>query len=154
MSTLLLLHQDCGCLHSTLFLGASPDAAIYDPSESQAFGFAEVKCPYKFKDVSPKDACANSSFCWELVQKDGREQLKLKQTHPYYSQVQGQMAVGCRTWNDFIIHTTKGVSVERIFFDKPFWDNILLPKLLHFYDNCLAPEILHPMHAVHDISKE
>lgn len=140
------------------FLGASPDAAIYDPSESQAFGFAEVKCPYKFKDVSPKDACADSSFCCKLVQKDGGEQLKLKQTHPYYSQVQGQMAVGCRTWNDFIIYTTKGVSVERIFFDKPFWENILLPKLLHFYDNCLAPEILHPMHAVglpvHDISKE
>ena len=36
------------------FLGASSDAAIYDPSESKAFGFAEVKCPYKYKDVSPK----------------------------------------------------------------------------------------------------
>lgn len=140
------------------FLGASPDAAIYDPSEPQAFGFAEVKGPYKHKDVTPKDACADASFCCKLVQCDGREQLKLKDSHIYYSQVQGQMAVGRRTWNDFIIYTTKGISVERIFFDQHFWKNKLLPKLMSFYDNCLAPEILHPMHAiglpVRDLSKE
>ena len=41
------------------FLGASPDAAVYDPSELQAFGFTEVKCPYKHKDVTPKEACAD-----------------------------------------------------------------------------------------------
>ena len=137
------------------FLGAFPDAAIYDPSESQAFGFAEVKCPYKYKDMFPKDACA---FCCDVVQEGGREQLKLKQTHPYYSQVQGQMAVGRRTWNDFIIYTTKGISIERIYFDNLFWESILLPKLINFYKNCLAPEILHPMHAIGlpvcDLSKE
>ena len=130
------------------FLGASPDATIYDPSESQAFGFAEIKCPYKYKDMAPKDACADPSFCCELIQQDGREQLRLKESHPYYSQVQGQMAVGHRVWNDFIVYTTKGISVERIHFDEHFWNGVLLPKLTRFFDNCLAPEILHPMHAV------
>jgi len=28
------------------FLCASLDAAVYDPFETQAFGFAKVKCPY------------------------------------------------------------------------------------------------------------
>ena len=27
-----------------LFLGASPDAAIYDPTEKEPYGFAEIKC--------------------------------------------------------------------------------------------------------------
>ena len=52
------------------------------------------------------------------------------------------MAAGQRLWNDY---TTKGISIERIYFDLDFWENKLLPKLTSFYDNCLAPEILHPM---------
>ena len=36
------------------FLGASPYAAVYDPSELQAFCFAEVKYLYKHKDITPK----------------------------------------------------------------------------------------------------
>ena len=158
-------HENMVVTHSGLwvspdhpFLGASPDAAVYDPSESQAFGFAEVKCPYKHKDSTPKDACADPTFCCEIVQYHGREKLKLKVGYVYYSQVQGQMAIGHRPWNDFIIYTTKGINVERIHFDKLFWEKELLPKLVHFYDNCLAPEILHPMHAlglpVRDLSKE
>ena len=85
------------------FLGACPDAAIHNPSECQPFGFAEVKCPYKHRYTTPKDACADPSFCCELVQCDGKEQLKLKCSHIYYSQVQGQMAIGHRTWCDFIV---------------------------------------------------
>ena len=122
------------------FLGASPDAAIHDPSECQPFGFAEVKCPYKHRYTTPKDACADPSFCCELVQCDGKEQLKLKRSHIYYSQVQGQMAIGHRTWCDFIVYTTKGMSIERIYFENLFWDGELLPKLTNFYDNCFTPK--------------
>jgi hypothetical protein len=68
------------------------------------------------------------------------------------------MATGFRMWNDFIIYTTKGISVERIYFNKPFWESKLLPKLVSFYDNCFAPEMLHPMHAldlpIRDLSNE
>ena len=142
------------------FLGATPDAAIYmyDHSETQAFGFAEVKCPYKHKEILPKEACAEPSFCCQIVEHNGSEQLQLKVNHPYYSQIQGQMAIGCRSWNNFIIYTTKGITMERIYFDKLFWESELLPKLVSFYDNCIAPEILHPMHAVdlpvRDLCKE
>ena len=30
------------------FLGASPDAAVYDPTFPEPFGLAEVKCPTQF----------------------------------------------------------------------------------------------------------
>ena len=102
--------------------------------ETQGYGFAEVKCPYKHKDVSPKEACSDQTFCCELIKVGGSDQVKLKENHPYYSQVQGQMAIGGRVWNDFIIYTNRGISIERIHFNKDFWDSTLLPilYLCHF----------------------
>ena len=39
------------------FLGASPDGAVYDPSNSlQPRVFLEVKCPYTARDISPLEA--------------------------------------------------------------------------------------------------
>lgn len=46
------------------------------------------------------------------------------------------------------MHTTKGTEVQRIKFDKAFWDQKLLPKLTEFYMNSRAPEIVSPMHAL------
>ena len=47
----------------------------------------------------------------------------------------------------FVIYTPKGISVERIYFNEHFWDE-LLPKLTDFYDNCVGPEIVSPMHTI------
>jgi len=58
----------------------------------------------------------------------GTQQIKLSLNHPYYAQVQGQMAVG----HDFVIYTTKGINVEHIYFDTNYWSNTLLPKLVGF----------------------
>ena len=58
------------------------------------------------------------------------------------------MAVGLRPWCDFVVYTTKGVSVQRIQFDNDYWDNELLPKLIDFYENCIAPEIVSPIHVL------
>ena len=55
------------------------------------------------------------------------------------------MGVGDRPWCDFVVYTAKGISVERIHFDKNFWEKQLLPKLTEFYDKCLAPEIVSPI---------
>ena len=74
-------------------------------------------------------------------------QLELKENHPYYAQVQGQMGVTQRRWCDFIVYTEKGLSIQRIYFDETFWGD-LLKKLEDFYDNCLAPEIVSPIHVL------
>jgi hypothetical protein len=71
---------------------------------SSPFGFLEIKCPYKHRSVSPAEACSVSGFCCSLWE-DGK--LALKPNHPYYAQVQGQMAIGGRKWCDFVVYTTK-----------------------------------------------
>lgn len=130
------------------FLGASPDGGVYDPSSSAyPFGFLEVKCPYSHRDDTPLEACSDSKFCCELqYTSSGCASVKLKHSHPYYCQIQGQMAIGNRPWCDFVIYTLKGISVERVHFDSEFWSNKLLPKLIEFYDCCMAPEIVSPVH--------
>lgn len=132
------------------FLGASPDAVVYDPDTEDPFGLAEIKCPYSVRLITPAEACSHKDFCCTLETSTnaGQHQLKLKRKHKYYSQVQGQMGISKRKWCDFIIFTTKGLSVERIPFDTDFWNNELLPKLIDFYDNCLAPEIVSPIHVL------
>ena len=129
------------------FLGASPDGAVYDPSTVvQPFGFLEVKCPFTARYLSLADACALPGFCCALDPTNG--QLKLKRNHPYFAQVQGQMAIGGRPWCNFVVYTGKGINVERITYDEEFWNGTLLPKLTSFYDNCVAPEIVSPVHSL------
>ena len=97
------------------FLGASPDGDVYDPSNmSQPFGFLEVKCPYSARNVTPVEECTLPGFCCETDATTGL--LTLKKGHPYYSQVQGQMAIGERPWCDFVVFTGKGLSVQSIEF--------------------------------------
>ena len=46
---------------------------------------------------------------------------KLKRTHAYYAQVQGQMDCTGAQWCDFVVYTKKGMSIERIAFDRGYW---------------------------------
>ena len=100
-------------------LGATPDGAVYDPSYTQQpFGFLEIKCPYVHRNCKPAEACGTSTFCCDLASTTG--ELRIKERHHYYTQIQGQMAIGERPWCDFVIYTTKGVSVQRVLFNIKF----------------------------------
>ena len=122
-------------------LGASPDGAVYDPSNmQQPFGFLEIKYPYSHKDSLPAEACGISTLCCELDASTGS--IKLKENHQYYAQVQGQMGIGEQSWCYFVIYTNKGLTVQQIPFDCKFREDKLLPKLVTFYDNCVAPVII------------
>ena len=112
-----------GLLISTeyLQLAASPDASIYDPSNyEEPFGFAEIKCPYKYQDFLPEEAAVKF-----MLYKSDDGKLHLKRSHIYFSQVQGQMGIGGREWCDFVVYTNKGINVDRISFDKTFWEELL-----------------------------
>lgn len=93
------------------FLGASSDGAVYDPSCDQQLGFLEVKCPYTHRDLSPYEASHDSTF---FCSPHDNKTATLKWNSNNYCQLQGQMAVGERPWCDFVVHTTKGINVERI----------------------------------------
>ena len=135
------------------YLGATPDAYIHDPNREEEYGLIEIKCPYKYRNMSPEDACSNSDFCSVLSEK----LVCLKRNHRYYSQIQGQLAITGRSWCDFLIYTKCGIAVETIHFNEKFWKEKLLPALVKFYENCVAPEIVSPLHTVgmhlRDLSK-
>lgn len=90
----------CTDLLHVSFLGASPDASIYDP-----FSFAEIKCYYKYQDVIPSQA---ADF---MLHEDEDGRFVLTRSHVYFSQLQGQMAIGRRKWCDLIFYMKKGISV-------------------------------------------
>ena len=71
---------------------------------------------------------------WVTINESNYKEICLRRNHIYFAQIQGQMAVGLRPWCDFVVYTTKGVSVQRIQFDNDYWDNELLPKLIDFYE--------------------
>ena len=130
------------------YLGASPDGYVHDPSRREPYGLIEIKCPYKYRNVTPEEACTNSDFCCTICLQAGTRTIKLKQNHQYYSQIQGQLAITERKWCDFVIYTNKGLTVETISFDESFWRDKLLPALTSFYESCVAPEIVSPVHLV------
>ena len=103
---------------------------MYDPSNlEQPFGFLEIKCPYTARNVSPVEACAFPGFfCITVRKADGKESVVLQISHSYYVQVQGQMTIGGRSWCDFVVYTTVGISVQRVHFDAKFWHNSLCPN--------------------------
>ena len=66
--------------------------------------------------------------------------MKLKRRHAYYYQIQGQLALTGRAWCDFFVWTLKANSIERIWFDQAFWDE-MVKKLNSFYLRAVIPEL-------------
>jgi hypothetical protein len=124
----LLINPCCG------YLGASPDGKVIDKSSYDHYGLLEIKCPYKYRNMSPTEAAQYNDFCLEII--DG--QLHLKKSHNYYYQVTGQMALAGVNWCDFVVYTNKGLFVKRIYFDKILWQN-MFTKLAQFYINVAVP---------------
>ena len=61
--------------------------------------------------------------------------------HPYYAQVQGEMAILNVEWCNFVVYSNGGVVVDRIQADFDYWTE-LCDVLDNFYVQYLVPEIL------------
>ena len=109
-------------------LGATPDGRVLDRSVATPLGILEIKCPCKFRDFLPEDASSHRDFCLQMV----NNKLMLKENHPYYYQVQGQMAIAQVEWCDFAVYTTKGIHVQRISYNNDVWQDMFC-KLNDFY---------------------
>ena len=118
------------------YLACSPDGVITCTHCSPTQGLLEVKCPFAHRFETAEEACADDTFCCDIV----NGEVKLKRKHKYYLQVQGQMAVTGKKWCDFVIWTLKGMSVERIFFDSELWSRMLF-SLDSFYIGAMVPEL-------------
>ena len=92
-------------------LGASPDDIVCcDCCQKHVL---ETKCPYKYRSTSPiaDIPLCDPNFC---LQKSVNGDVHLSPAHPYYYQVQGQIALCDVTCCDFVCWTEKGVFVEGI----------------------------------------
>ena len=87
---------------------------VHDPSGRNLFGIVEIKCPYKFHAVTPEVASTHSDFFCDLFKRQISKTVRLKLTHYYQYQIQGQMGVTGRNFCNFVVYTQEGVSVERI----------------------------------------
>ena len=117
------------------FLGATPDGVV--SCDCCGSGLLEVKCPYKYRDINPSDI-ADVNFYLQ-AQPDGTRVLN--QTHEYYYQVQGQMAIWNKEYCDFVCWTSKGHVVTRIQYDKEFFEGFV-GKCKHFFDTYILPELM------------
>ena len=75
--------------------------------------------------------CSNSFYLTKLGQ--------MNTNHPYWHQVQGEMAATNLEWADFALWTQKDFRILRIQKCNN-WKIDHLPKLKHFYLNVLLPQ--------------
>lgn len=118
------------------FLAATPDGIVNDDL------IVEVKCPKRGETQTLKELASKTP--------DGKasnffldEHLRLKRSHPYYSQVQCQLACTRAKFCDFFVWTPKEVACERISADETFFLQ-KLDKVSAFYLECMVPELVDP----------
>ena len=100
-------------------VGASPDGLVHD-SSGPSFGLLEMKRPYAHRLSTIEDAARDPNFFATLH--EGK--VTLKRSHKHYYQVQGQMALACVSWCDFVIYMFKDISIERIRSDEKCWNGM------------------------------
>jgi hypothetical protein len=105
------------------YLAATPDGLVGTTH------VIEVKCPFKGRN---EKVAPGKAFPF-LEYKDGA--LTVKQTHKYFDQVQGQMAITKRPNAYFIVFTFVDLQIIELQFDECLWSGSMLPKLQCFYEN-------------------
>ncbi|XP_030274784.1 uncharacterized protein LOC115582749 isoform X2 [Sparus aurata] len=92
----LVIHPDAP------WLGALPDGLVYGPLERPSFGLVEIKCPNVVSYVDCKFLRADHGL------------HKLKESHCYYLQIQGQLLITGMAWCDFVVCAHDDIFVQRI----------------------------------------
>jgi hypothetical protein len=129
----LFLKHDLGLWQHEKYpwLGATPDGLIYNKNKpvNQQWGTLEVKCPFHCRDTTPDNA--KNVF--------DKKTGKIKKSHSYYTQIQGQMACVGVSWGIMVIWSPHGIYVEEILYDATQWDKSL-KKLDCFWSNAFMLE--------------
>ena len=73
--------------------------------------------------------------------------LHLKRSHPYFTQVQFEMAITKREFADFVVFTvsesgSENIFVERITFSEEFWSKTLLLAPHKFFSHFMVLDLL------------
>jgi len=90
----------------------------------------EIKCPYGGKDKSILELINDG---YSHLQIGGNGHIALKESSPYYCQVQGELAIKGFELCHFVVWTPVDMAVIDIKYNADFWLHELLPKLKQFY---------------------
>ena len=112
------------------FLGASLDRVITNLDTNEMWGM-EIKSPFSKAGMTVEDACKTKNF---FLEKLSNGTIRLKRTHDYYIQVQGQLYVAYNLDLKgivFIVYFGEELPLfkENIIFESNRWQNEVLPKL-------------------------
>ena len=118
------------------YIAASPDLEV--ECKCCGAGLVEIKCPLIRGEILSAD---NLGYLQNLMTSDNKNTTVLKTNEPYYFQVQRQLGVTGRKYCDFFVYTTAAFHLERIFFDKKLWQQ-MLTQFKWFWLNILCPELL------------
>ena len=110
-------------------LGATPDGLISCSCCGQ--GVLEIKCPFSIRNASPCTAA--------YLETTGSG--RLKRSHGYHYQVQGQLGLLERGFCDFVTWTLRGIHVERIIYEPTFFVDMSV-KLERFFVQIVLPDML------------
>ena len=80
------------------------------------------KCPLIRGEILSAD---NLGYLQNTMTSDNKNTTVLKTNEPYYFQVQRPLRVTGRKYCDFFVYITAGFYLERIFFDKTLWQQML-----------------------------
>jgi hypothetical protein len=97
----------------------------------------EIKCPFTLAEKSVKDGWKHLDY----LNMNDKQILELNQKHPYYIQLQGQMAVTGLKMGHFFMWSPKGSLQTIVNFDPMFWVH-LQEKLSSFFKAYIAPYLL------------
>ena len=126
------------------WLAASPDGLVYDPLEDPPNGVVEFKNPYSVRNLTLCEAAIKAKgFC--LQYNPDTNKVGLKKNHDYFYQIQCTMYCTRRKWCDLVVRT-KDMYIERVYYDKNFWTNVI-QKLQEIYFTAVLPELSFPLGA-------
>ncbi len=121
-------------------LRASPDAVV--SCHCCGKGLLEIKCPYSknIRGMTAQEIARDGKYHLKI---GGSNNVQLKHTSPWYTQVQAQLGVAQYSWCDFVIFTQKEpcISIERIAYDAAHFENES-QRALNFHNRFVLPKLL------------
>ena len=117
------------------YLAASPDYVM--KCDCCGVSVVEIKCPPKFAQYSIKEHYPRVEF----LKKDSDDNIILKDTHRYYTQILMQMAIVRARQGYFLTWNTIDPVIEKINFNSAKWAEIQ-SNLCLFYQKYVVPAIL------------